>query len=97
VVIKRFLPMTGQFSIFNFSGVFCGDGSANKTSPDATRQLSNEARAGISTARHAREPAIRGWQTAVIASEAKQSAVPHTTAMDCFVTDAPRNDGASVQ
>jgi hypothetical protein len=29
----------------------------------------------------------------VIASEAKQSIEPHEERMDCFVADAPRNDG----
>jgi hypothetical protein len=93
-VIKRFLPLIGQSSIFNLSAIF--EMAVGRTKRVQTpRQLSKQAKGGVSTASRAREPAIRGWQTAVIASEAKQSIVPHTTAMDCFVADAPRNDGAS--
>ncbi|MGH6701896.1 MAG: hypothetical protein ACREC2_08955, partial [Bradyrhizobium sp.] len=92
-IIKRLLPPIGQSSIFNLSAIF--EISVGRTKRVRTpRRLSRQAKGGTSTASRAREPAIRGWQTAVIASEAKQSIVPHTTAMDCFVAGAPRNDGA---
>jgi hypothetical protein len=83
VVIKPFLPLIGQSSIFNLAAIF--EMAVGRTKRVRTPHGGFRDRPG---AGYPGKPCSRRH------SGARQAAHRGMTVLDCFVADAPRNDGA---